>query len=93
MVEMTIQKEFTLIKQVNQKNVCFVITGILKTLLMNLNHVCNGCHAVSVMAYELKKIAIVNVKGVDCRCILWGIIKNDVVERLNSSASEDKGVS
>ena len=24
-------------------------------------------------AYELKNIAILNVKGVDFRCILWGI--------------------
>ena len=25
-------------------------------------HLCNGCHAVSVMAYELKNIAILNAK-------------------------------
>ena len=46
------------------------------------------CHAVSIMAYELKNIA----KGVDSRCILWGITKNDAVDRLNNSALEDKGV-
>ena len=33
----------------------------------------NGCHAVSMMAYEVKNIAILNAKGVDYRCILWGI--------------------
>ena len=59
----------TLIKQVHQNNVCFVIIGILKTLVINFNHVCNGCHAVSVMACELKSIAISNAKGVDYRCI------------------------
>ena len=32
------QKELTLIKQVHQKNVCFVIIGILKMLDLNLNH-------------------------------------------------------
>ena len=31
------QKELTLIKQVHQKNVCFVIIGILKMLDLNLN--------------------------------------------------------
>ena len=54
--------------------------------------ICNGCHAVSMMAYELKKIAILNAKGVDDRCILWGISKNDAINRLNNSVSEDKGV-
>ena len=32
------QKELTLIKQANQKNVCFVIIGNLKTLDLNSNH-------------------------------------------------------
>ena len=42
-------------------------------------YVCNGFHAVSVMASELKKnIAILNVKGIDYRCVLWGISKYDV---------------
>ena len=31
-------------------------------------------------------------KGVDYRCILWGISKNDAVDRLNNSVLEDKGV-
>ena len=43
-------------------------------------------------AYELKNIAILNVKGVDSRCILWGISKNEAVNRLNNSVLEDKGV-
>ena len=30
-------------------------------------------------AYELKNIAILNVKGVDFRCVLWGISKTDAV--------------
>ena len=31
-------KELTLIKQVHKKSVCFAITGILKMLVINLNH-------------------------------------------------------
>ena len=52
----------------------------------------NGCQAVLMMAYELKNISILNAKGVDYRCILWGISKNDAVDRLNNSMLEDKGV-
>ena len=37
-----------------------------------------------MMAYELKNIAILNAKAVDYRCILWGISKNDEINRLNN---------
>ena len=53
---------------------------------------CNSCHAVSMMVYELKNIATLNAKSVDYRCILWSISKNQAVNRLNNSVSEDKGV-
>ena len=43
-------------------------------------------------AYELKNIAILNIKGVDYRCILWDISKNEAVNRSNNSVLEDKGV-
>ena len=55
-------------------------------------NVCNECHDVLMTTYELKKIANLNVKGVDFRCILWGTTKNEAVIRLNSSLLEDKGV-
>ena len=43
-------------------------------------------------AYELKNIAILNIKVVDFRCILWGISRNEAVNRLNKSVLEDKDV-
>ena len=53
---------------------------------------CNGCHAVSVVPYELKNISILKTKGVDYRCILWSINKNDAIDRLSNSVLEDKGI-
>ena len=47
-------------------------------------YLCNGCHAVSMMDYELKNI--------DFRCILWDISRDEAVNRLNNSVLEDKGV-
>ena len=44
------------------------------------------------MAYELKNIATLNVKGVDYRCILWSISRNEAVNRSKNSALEDKDV-
>ena len=32
-------------------------------------HICNECRDIVMTAYELKNIAILNVKGVDCRYI------------------------
>ena len=43
-------------------------------------------------AYELKNIAILNVKGVDFRYILWDISRDEAVSMLNNSVLEDKGV-
>ena len=53
-------------------------------------YVCNKCH-VLMTVYKLKSIAILNVKGVDFRCILWGI-RDKAVNRLNNSVLEDIGV-
>ena len=53
---------------------------------------CNKCHDVLMTTYELKNIAILNVKEVDFRCSLWGISRDEAVNRLNNSVIEDKGV-
>ena len=84
------QKELTLIKQVHQKNICFVF---FKDVGFKFEpHVCNKCHDVLMTAYELKNIAILNVKGVDFRCISWGISRDVAANRLKNSVLEDKGV-
>ena len=54
-------------------------------------HVCNCCHAL-MTAYELKNIAILNAKGADYRCVLWGTSKTEAVNILNNSVLDDKGV-
>ena len=56
-------------------------------------HVCYKCHDVLMAVYEFKNIAILNVKGVDFSCILWGISTDEAVNRLNNSVLEDRGVS
>ena len=64
--------------------------GILKTLVINFNQIF-GCHAVSIRAYESKKIEILNAKGVDYKCILWSISREEAVNKLNNSVLDDKG--
>ena len=55
-------------------------------------HVCHKFHDFLMTASELKNSAILNVKGVDFRCILWGISRDEAVNRLNNSVLEDKVV-
>ena len=38
-----------------------------------------------MIGYELKNIAILSQKDVDCRCVLWGISKNEAINMLNTS--------
>ena len=54
-------------------------------------YVCNGCHDILMMTYELKNIAILNVIGIDYRCVLRNMSKNDAINRLNNSKLDDKG--
>ena len=55
-------------------------------------HICTKCHDVLMTAYELKNIAILNAEGVDFRCILWGISRDEAANRLNNSVLDHKGV-
>ena len=55
-------------------------------------NVCNKCHNAFITAYKLKNTAILNVKGVHFKCILWGISRDEAVNRLNNSVLKDKGV-
>ena len=56
------------------------------------SNVCNKYHDVLMTAYELKNIAILNVKGVYHICILWIISRNEAVNNLDNFVLEDKGV-
>ena len=53
---------------------------------------CNKCDNVLMTAFELKSVAVLNVKVVGFRCILWGISRDEAVNKLNNSVLEDKGV-
>ena len=86
------QKEFTLINQTNQKNVCLLLL-LFKDIGCKFEpSVCNKCHNVLTRAYKLRHIAILNLKGVNYRCILRGISKNEAVSFLNNPMLEHKGV-
>ena len=42
-----------------------------------------------MVSYKLKNIAIINVKGIDYRCILWGFSKNGASNIFDNSVLKD----
>ena len=47
----------------------------------------------SVMAYKLENLAILNIKGIDYRCVIWNMSKSDAINKLNKSELDVKGSS
>ena len=79
-----------LIKRVHQKNVVFVIIGILKILVLSTKHLCNGCHDLMQKAMSFNYVAIVYVKGSAYRTNFWYMSKNDAINIMNGSNLTDK---
>ena len=92
MTELIFQKELTLIRQINQKMLLCHYWYFKNVGYKFQAYLWNGCYAVSMMAYNLKNIAILNAKGVDYKCIWWSISRDEALNRLNNSVLEDKGV-
>ena len=44
-----------------------------------------------MMTYESENIAILNVKGIDYRCVMWNVTGNNVINWLNNSELDRKG--
>ena len=85
-------KELVLISQINH---CFVIVGILKTLVKDTEYeqyACNGCHELSMMVYDLGDFMILNIKDVNYRCFVFNMSKADGIKLLNNSALDNKGI-
>ena len=90
---MMFQKELTFTKQVHQKEYMLCHYWYFEGVGFKFEpHICNKCHYVLMTAYELKNIAIINIKGVDFRCILLVISRDEAVNMLNNSVLEDRGV-
>ena len=69
-----------LIRQLNQKNVCFVIIGIsyMKRLVKGL---CDDCYNFSEKSIDFKNIAIVDIKKNACRnaIIISKLVKDNFI--------------
>ena len=55
-------------------------------------HVCNKCDDLLMVVYDLKNFIILNIKGVDYRCYVFNMSKNDAITLLNDSVLDNKEV-
>ena len=60
---------------------CYTIKLMFQEELILINQMNqkNAWFVISMMAYELENSATLNVKGVNYRCILWNLTKNDAI--------------
>lgn len=53
---------------------------------------CNGCHDVLTMSIDINNITILDIYGVDYRCIIHGIGKSEAIKlSRNADLSEKSG--
>ena len=54
------------------------------------DHVCNGCHDLSMFCISISDIAIITAKNVDYCCIMYNISKSEAIHLLENSILEDR---
>ena len=84
MIESTLQKELTLTNQAKECALCHY-RYFLNTGYRYEPEACNGCHNISMMVYELKDFAILDIKRVDYQYFIWNINRNVAINWLNNS--------
>ena len=80
-----------LTKQMHQKSVIFVITGIF--LYKNINFglcLCNGYHDLMQKAMNFNDAAIISFKESDYRTNFWYMSKDDALNITNKSNLNEK---
>ena len=55
-------------------------------------HVCNKCHELLMVVYDLKNFMILNIKGADYRCYVFNMSRSDAINLLNNSLTDNRGV-
>ena len=55
-------------------------------------HVCNKCHDLLMVVYDLTNFLILNIKDVDYRCYVFNMSRSDAINLLNNSCLDNKGV-
>ena len=55
------------------------------------DYVCNDCHDLTMLSVSISDIAIIAVKNVDYRCVIYNISKSEAINSLKHSILENRG--
>ena len=55
-------------------------------------HICNKCHDLSMVVYDLKNFMTLNIKDVDYRCYAFNISRSNAINLLKNSRLDNEGV-
>ena len=93
MIELTFLKELMLAKEMNQKSVIFVTIGIFEIKVLSFKRMfATVVNDLLAMSINLNDIAILDINGVDYRCIISGITKSKALNLLqNADLNERSG--
>ena len=50
---------------------------------------CNGCHGLTTLHFNIRDIAVITAKDVDYGCIIHGVSKPEAIHLLEKSLLED----
>ena len=53
--------------------------------------VCNGCHDLTILCFNLSDITIITVKNVDYCCIFYDFSKSKAIHLFKNSVLDDRG--
>ena len=54
------------------------------------DYICNGCHDLTMLSVNISDIAIITVKNVGYRCIIYNIGKSEGINLLKNSVLENR---
>ena len=57
---------------------------------MDLSYLYEMAVNLSMMAYKLENIAVLNIKGTDYRFVIQNVSRDDAINSINSSKLDDK---
>ena len=87
MIELMCLKELMLTKPMHEKNLIFLIIGILNILVLNMNNIFAmvAINDFIQKARNFKYVAIVSVKRIDYIIQFWYMSKNDAINIMSNS--------
>ena len=66
--------------------------GMSEGIDTSKSHICNQYHDLLMVVYDLNDFMILNMKGIDYRCYVFNMSKNNAITLLNDSVLDNKGV-